>query len=298
MKFGRVSDPSKADLELPQDHPNSLSVLNSGTGNLRVYTGCAKWDRPEWKGGIYPEKLAKKDFLSFYGKAFNSVELNATFYSIFAAETVKRWHDSVPEDFLFCPKFHGTISHRNWLRPCTEETRNFLESINNLGEKLGPCLLQLHERTGPANGPLIIEYLKSLPEDIKVFVELRHPAWFEGSPETESFFQMMETLGVGLVMTDNLGRRDCVHMRLTVPAAFIRFVGYGLHPTDYKRMDDWVERVCEWEKKGLEKLYFFMHQDDEVYTPRLLSYFISKLNERREIKISQPMFYSSDKLNL
>ena len=80
------------------------------------------------------------------------------------------------------------------------------------------------------------------------------------------------------MITDTAGRRDCVHMYLTVPKAFIRFVGNSLDNSDYTRIDDWVKRINYWLDNGLEELYFFMHMHDETYSPELSSYLIDKLN--------------------
>ena len=296
MDFGHVIDPGNTSFQLPKDPATNNLVLSSGNRKLGIHVGCAKWDIPEWKGVIYPPNLARKHFLTHYGKAFNAVELNATFYSVFRPETLMRWIDSTPEDFLFCPKFHSGISHRNWARPCPEETFNFLESVSHLGEKLGPCFLQLHERTGPAQTASILNFLGNLPPGQNVFVELRHPAWFLPSDDTTTFFDTLEELRCGVVITDTLGRRDAVHMRLTVPSAFVRFNGYGLHPTDYQRIDAWVERILSWEQQGLEQLYFFMHQKDESHSPVLAAYFIRKLNEGREESLPEPIFYSTSLL--
>ena len=35
-------------------------------------------------------------------------------------------------------------------------------------------------------------------------------------------------MNMGIVITDTAGRRDCAHMNLTIPKAFIRYVGNSL----------------------------------------------------------------------
>ena len=81
-------------------------------------------------------------------------------------------------------------------------------------------------------------------------------------------------------------------MRLTSAEAFIRFVGNGLHPTDYTRVDEWVQRIKQWNDKGLRKVFFFMHQHEEVYSPRLASYAIQQLNKHCGSNIPEPKFVS------
>ena len=98
----------------------------------------------------------------------------------------------------------------------------------------------------------------------------------------------MKELGVTSIITDTAGRRDVMHMKLTTPKAFIRFVGNSLHPTDFKRIDDWVERIAIWLDQGLQTLYFFMHQHDELFSPEASKYLIDELNKKCKLKLHPP----------
>jgi uncharacterized protein YecE (DUF72 family) len=133
-------------------------------------------------------------------------------------------------------------------------------------------------------------FIESLPKDIRVFVELRHADWFKNEEAFKSMYDIFENLRAGSVITDAAGRRDCVHMRLTTPDAFIRFVGNGLHPSDYTRVDDWVNRIHQWTKNGIHKVYFFMHQHEELHSPELSKYVIEKINAVCGTNIKEPVF--------
>jgi uncharacterized protein YecE (DUF72 family) len=100
----------------------------------------------------------------------------------------------------------------------------------------------------------------------------------------------------GSIITDAAGRRDVVHMRLTTPNAFIRFVGNSLHDSDYKRIDQWIDRIQEWIDQGLQNCYFFMHQHEELYSPELSKYLIEKLNKKCKLNIPVPQFANQVKL--
>ena len=80
-------------------------------------------------------------------------------------------------------------------------------------------------------------------------------------------------------IVDTAGRRDLIHMRLTTPYAFVRYVGAN-HESDYSRLDPWVERISQWQKKGLKEIYFFVHQNHELESPLLSAYFINKMNKK------------------
>src|SRR5690606_38870043 len=103
-------------------------------------------------------------------------------------------------------------------------------------------------------------------------VEVRHKDWFKDIAARKDLFDMLHRLKKGAVITDAAGRRDCMHMELPVADTFIRFVGNGLHPTDYSRIDEWIERLDNWMKQGLQSAYFFLHQHDEKDTPLLAAY--------------------------
>ena len=85
-------------------------------------------------------------------------------------------------------------------------------------------------------------------------------------------------------------------MRLTNDEAFVRYVGAN-HPTDYTRLDDWVDRLKSWKDLGINHIHFFVHQNIEKESPLLSSYFINKLNENLDLTLSLPN-HSSDDLKL
>jgi uncharacterized protein YecE (DUF72 family) len=77
-------------------------------------------------------------------------------------------------------------------------------------------------------------------------------------------------------------------MKLTTPTAFVRWVGNSLHKSDFDRIDAWIERIELWLDSGLETLYFFIHQHDELYSPEISGYMIEQLNKRCKLNIAPP----------
>ena len=98
------------------------------------------------------------------------------------------------------------------------------------------------------------------------------------------------------IIVDTAGRRDILHMRLTTPNAFIRYVGANAE-SDYARLEDWLERLTQWKKEGLQNLYFFVHQNIEKASPLLSAHFIQKINEEWKTNIHVPVM-ASDQLTL
>jgi uncharacterized protein YecE (DUF72 family) len=291
MDFGKVDNPDAVDFTLPPDHPATTKLLAAHKKKKlhpEVYIGCAKWGRKEWVGMIYPKGTKDADFLKYYVQNFNSIELNATFYQTYPRPITSKWAKLAGDNFKFDPKFPQIITHMKRLKNVESETKDFLRSLEGFDDKLGHCFIQFDDRFGPVNAPLLADYLGTLPPDLKLCVELRHKSWFEESVLVEDSFEILRERKVGTVITDASGRRDVLHMRLTTPVAFIRFVSNNMHPTDYPRMDEWVDRMKHWMDSGIERIYFFMHCHDERNSPILTKYVIDKLNEVAGTKLLPP----------
>jgi uncharacterized protein YecE (DUF72 family) len=292
MEFGRVgsAELETIDLTLPADQEQTSRVLSkSKATKTKVHVGCAKWGRPDWIGKIYPKGTKAADFLDAYARQFNCIEFNAIYYKLPSPEQVATWTSKVGRDFLFCPKFSDVITHLKRLKGAERELDLFLQAIHGLGKHLGPVFLMPHPQMGPKHIETISDFIDAVPKDIDLFLEFRHPEWYT-QPYYDTMFQLLEKKKRGAVITDSAGRRDCVHMRLTTPEAFIRFVGNSLHESDYRRIDDWVQRIKQWMEAGLKSCYFFMHQHEELYSPELCKYLIEELNKHCGLDIAVPEF--------
>jgi uncharacterized protein YecE (DUF72 family) len=291
MEFGRVENINDVDYTFPDDDKYTTKLfkeLKKTKTKPHIYVGCAKWGRPDWVGKIYPKGTKPADFLKHYVQHYNSIELNAFFYQLFPASTVEKWAALAGDDFRFFPKFTNSITHIRRLKNAEKDTEAFLQTVHCFGKKLGTSFIQLGDNFGPKHVESIHDYLRSLPRDFNVALELRSKDWFTDKVIVDETYHLMKELGVTSIITDTSGRRDVLHMRLTTPKAFIRYVGNGLHPTDYKRIDDWVERIAVWLDSGLQELDFFIHQHDELHSPELSLYMIEKLNKRCKLNLKAP----------
>ncbi len=285
MKFGSVTNPEEIDFTLPSDHPDTLKVLNSGDPKkFEAFVGCAKWNKADLKG-FYPK--GTKDELEYYAKQFNSIELNATHYRIFGADVVKGWHDKTPSNFKFFPKVVNSISHYKRLKGVEALIEEYTLPIRSFEEKLGMIFLQLRDDFKPKDMDRIQHFLEAWPKDLSLAIELRQTDWFNDEAVANQIYELFEQYEVANIITDTAGRRDLLHMRLTTPVAFVRYVGAN-HESDYPRLDDWVTRLKSWKEHGLEKLYFFVHQNIEKESPLLSSHFIKMLNKELGTSLKIP----------
>jgi uncharacterized protein YecE (DUF72 family) len=191
------------------------------------------------------------------------------------------------DGFIFCPKFTQAITHIKRLKNADKEVDEFLSAVSEFKEKLGPVFLMPHPQFGPKNLETLQTFIKNIPKDVDLFLELRNAGWFEEG-YNKKLYNFLREEKRGTVITDASAHRSFVHMHLSTPECFIRFVGNGLHPTDYVRIDDWVQRIKLWMEQGLEKCYFFMHQHEEIHSPDLIKYFIEELNKHCGTNLTPP----------
>lgn len=296
MEFGKVTQEelNTIDFTLPVDPDVNKEVLSSNSEPTKFYIGCAKWGRKDWVGKLYPKGTKPKDFLEHYAQIFNSIEFNAVYYRMPFPTDVMQWKSKVPEDFLFCPKFTDVITHKKRLKNVGFETGKYLEAITEFKDNLGPIFLMPHPQTSPKQMDTLCTFIEEFPKDVPMFVELRHPGWYTDGYHKE-LFNFLRAQGRGTIITDATGRRDCVHMHLSTPECFIRFVGNSLHHTDYERIDEWVQRIKQWMEQGLKTCYFFMHQHEELHSPELIKYLIEELNKHCGTDLKAPVLLNEKK---
>ncbi|MBE7517009.1 MAG: DUF72 domain-containing protein [Chloracidobacterium sp.] len=292
MKFGKVDDPESVDLTISRDHPDTKRVLaKSNAKELRIYVGCAKWNKTDLKG-FYPK--GTKDELRYYSTQFNCVELNATFYRMFKPEVFQNWYASVPKGFKFCPKLSQSISHYRRLKEVEELVDISVANMSLLREKLGMPFLQMHNNFKPKDAERVaafIEYWRQYK--MPLAVEFRHTDWFNDRDTSARLYKLLEKYKITNVLVDTAGRRDLMHMRLTTPTAFVRWVGANSADIDRRRLDEWVRRIAKWKKVGLKNLYFFVHQNVERESPLLAAYFIDRLNKKLHTELRIPQTLNS-----
>lgn len=278
MKFGQVENPSIIDFTLPADAPETAAILaaNKPKQKFGAYVGCAKWNKSDLKG-FYPK--GTKDELTYYSTQFNSIELNATFYGMPSKEQVINWTEKTPPDFKFFPKLTNTVSHFKRLINVKEPVEQFCDAISNFEDKLGMAFLQLHDNFKPKDFDRLKTVIQEFPKVIPLGVEVRNAEWFSNHTVKTEFAKLFQDNAIANIIVDTAGRRDMLHMRLTTPTAFIRFVGANEDEIDKKRLDDWIERIIKWKDQGLENLYFFVHQNVELSSPLFSAYFTEKLNK-------------------
>src|SRR5512140_1876907 len=146
-----------------------------------TYVGCAGWSLPRSKAELFP---GSGSHLERYSGRFAAVEINSSFYHPHLQKTYGRWAATVPPGFRFAVKIPREITHARRLVGAEKPLHAFLSEAGDLGEKLGPLLVQL-----PPKLSFRREVARPFFEMFRavftgsVVCEPRHPSWF--TPEAE-----------------------------------------------------------------------------------------------------------------
>jgi uncharacterized protein YecE (DUF72 family) len=156
-----------------------------------VKVGCQGWNYDDWVTGaaggagiFYPQGTRAAGMLELYARAFETVEVDSTFYAIPSVSTVEGWAARTSPGFTLSLKLPQEITHQWALRsgsaPLVEE---FCERVRRLGNKLASVLIQLPPQfdVTPENASALHEFLSQLPRDIRFSVEFRSRGWIKRS---------------------------------------------------------------------------------------------------------------------
>ena len=147
--------------------------------SARLRFGTQGWAYPDWIGVFYPPGAKQEDYLPFYAQVFDTVELDTTFYHPPRAAIARSWEKRVPPEFRFAAKVPRAITHDAALAGCEAEFSAFVASLDPLGEKRGPLLVQLpaeFKRTTESSRTLAA-FLAAAPDEVQIAVEFRDVSW-------------------------------------------------------------------------------------------------------------------------
>lgn len=257
--------------------------------------GCPAWAHTPWVGSFFTANARREDYLPQYASVFATTEGNATFYGLPSAETVKRWAREAPADFRFCFKFPREISHDRQLLGAEAATGQFIDRLAPLGERVGPCFLQLPSGFGADRLPVLAAYLSSLPAHFTYAVEVRHLDFFDQGAKERALEALLAEKGVDRVIFDTRALfsakaadavsreaqrrkpRLPVRFSATGPRPFVRFVGDPMIASNAAILQEWALVVARWIGEGRTP-HFFVHHPDDAHAPALARMFQSLLH--------------------
>ena len=186
----------------------------------RIFIGTSGWVYGAWKGRFYPPTLPDAQRLGFYATRFNTTEVNYSFYHLPSPETYRRWLRVVSPDFIFGLKANRLITHQGRLREVESTWMDFARGAGQLGQHLGPVLLQLPPsfRKDHAVLAAFLEVASGSPGCPRLAFEFRHTSWF-----IEETYRLLTRYGAALCIAD--GSRYPRVNTVTADFAYFRFHG-------------------------------------------------------------------------
>jgi uncharacterized protein YecE (DUF72 family) len=145
---------------------------------VTVWLGTSGWQYRDWRGPVYPQKLAQKAWLEHYVTLFDTVEVNNAFYRLPEATTFAQWAARTPPGFVVTVKSSRYLTHIKRLLDPEEPVATFMERAKHLGAKLGPVLVQLPPRFKAQPERLDRTLAAFGKYGVRVAVEPRDPTWF------------------------------------------------------------------------------------------------------------------------
>jgi uncharacterized protein YecE (DUF72 family) len=204
--------------------------VKAGTKGLKTlpepkstFVGCSGWRYWKWRDSFYAG-VPQNDWFEHYLKRFDTVEINASFYSWPTVAGVQAWRRQPGKKmFVYTVKLCELITHIKKFKGTKTLTKDFGMIADILGERMGCFLFQL---------PPSYRYTKTRLNDIigqldparRNVVEFRHASWWN-----EEVYSAFRKAGIifcscsGPRLPDELIRTaDEVYVRLHGPRRWYR----------------------------------------------------------------------------
>jgi len=223
-------------------HSESHSIPTADTSRGRIRLGTQGWNYPSWVGAFYPYGTRPTDFLRTYARAFDTVEVDSTFYAIPPLTTVRGWVTRTPSTFRFTLKMPQEITHERRFVDAYDLMSVFVDRARELQAKLGAILIQCGPDFSPAEEHALREFLPMLPSDVRFAIEFRQRAWIK-----DETLELLREHRVALALSDGrwIPREWLLKLceRPTTDFAYLRWMGPDRTITDYSRLQ--VDRSAD-----------------------------------------------------
>jgi uncharacterized protein YecE (DUF72 family) len=216
----------------------------------------------DWRGRLYPEKVAKRRWLEEYARHFDTVEVDSTFYRLAKRSGVEGWVAQTPPEFLFAVKASRYLTHIRRLVEIEEGIKRFYDPLEPLIDsgRLGPVLWQLPENF-QRDDERLKSWLKVLPSG-RHTIEFRHESWF-----VPPVMEALRGAGVALAIGDHPSR-PFQSYDATAGWRFVRF-HYGLRGRggNYSETEirTWANRIAQWRRDT--EVYAYFNNDWRGFAP-------------------------------
>jgi uncharacterized protein YecE (DUF72 family) len=223
----------------------------------KFYAGTSGLVLPVPNKAAYPTEFQDKSRLCYYASLFNSIEINSSFYKIPQAATIRKWRESVPDDFRFTFKLWKGITHEKELLFNPEDITRFMDAIGEAGEKKGSLLIQFPPSIRAGQFPQLsrlLEAVREADDSWDIAVELRHSSLYQ-----EQTDQLLTSLNMAMVIHD-LPASAAPPEPLDLDFIYLRFHGpnggyRGSYADDF--LAEYAQNISQWLAEGKRVYTYF-----------------------------------------
>jgi len=204
----------------------------------KIYVGCSGWFYWHWRGAFYPQDLPTSRWFTHYAGRFETVELNASFYSWPTVTTVKSWiRQAGRRRFVYTVKVCELITHIKRFVGTRTLVLDFGLIADLLGPRMGCFLFQLPPSLHytPVRLKRILGQLDHRRRNV---VEFRHKSWWN-----ETVYKAFRETGT--IFCSCSGPRLPDELIKTADDIYIRFHGVK----QWYRYNYTNEELCVWAKR-------------------------------------------------
>ncbi|MET3972845.1 DUF72 domain-containing protein [Bradyrhizobium sp. S3.9.1] len=225
-----------------------------------IFVGCSGWRSWKWRDSFYAD-VPQPEWFQHYASGFDTVEINASFYSWPTVANVQAWRRQPGSmDIVYTVKVCELITHVKKFIGTKTLIRDFGVIADILSERMGCFLFQLPPsyRYTKARLNSIVSQLDPARRNA---VEFRHKSWWN-----EDVYGAFRKAGImfcscsGPRLPDELVRTaDEVYVRLHGPERWYR------HNYSDDELLKWARRIKE---SGAKRAWIYFNNDYDAHAPR------------------------------
>ena len=240
--------------------------------NLRhYYVGCKGWRTQRWvkEEVFYPANLDPKDYLAYYAKVFDFVEVNLNSNNSVISSTTtpavssgsgiyhsninnklpfKKWAENTPSNFRFAIKLHSEIIGDNNYSTGTNNITNILEELAPLEEKILAIVIKAPSKLTLSDGREWLYYILDTCtcHRYSVALEFDHFSWYQ-----DLTYNILNKYNAAIVWSDTNDDNNNNHTATGIISNSVVTADF-LYLRIARNEKKWIEKIKEREKQEKE----------------------------------------------
>jgi uncharacterized protein YecE (DUF72 family) len=222
-----------------------------------LYCGTSGFSYDDWAGIFFPAGLPRGEWLTYYAREFNALELNSTYYALPRTSVIDSMVRRTGRGFMFAVKANQEMTHVRQQGP--ELFKAFLEVLKPFAEagKLGCVLAQFpYSFRYSADNLAYLQRFKDLMRDTPLVVEFRNVSWLN-----DRSLEWLRENNTGFCCVDEpaLPKLMPTVAEVTGDIAYLRFHG--------RNAVKWWQHEEAWQRYD----YTYLHEELADWIPKISS---------------------------